>query len=55
VNDAGQALRLGGSFDNAPSNCTFEGSRSEVKADDENRNDTGFRVARELDVKEGED
>ena len=44
------ALRLGGSFDNAPSNCTFVGSRSEVRADIDDRVDTGFRVVRELEV-----
>ncbi len=43
-----KALRLGGSFDNAPMSCTFEGSRSEVKANTSSRQDTGFRVARDL-------
>ena len=54
VNDKGQeqALRLGGSFDNAPVSCTFGGSRSSVNADVENRNDTGFRVARDLNAEE---
>ncbi len=40
------ALRLGGSYENAPAYCAF-GSRSEVRAE-AYRSDTGFRVVREL-------
>ena len=48
VHDNGNemALRLGGSYKNAPASCAF-GARSEVKAD-ASRSDTGFRVVREL-------
>ncbi len=53
-NDKGQrqALRLGGSFDSAPSRCTFSGSRSEVIAENEHRLDTGFRIVRSEDQRE---
>lgn len=46
-----QALRLGGSFNNVPGNCT-SGSQSTVDADKDDRDDTGFRVVRELNVEE---
>lgn len=42
------AMRLGGSFENTPGNCTFSRSRSTVRADRDDRPDTGFRVVREL-------
>ena len=52
-NDQGQeqAMRLGGSFENVPSNCGFGGGRSEVLADYD-RQDTGFRIFREFDSRE---
>ncbi len=43
-----KALRLGGSFKNAPSGCAFTATRWKVKADDETRKETGFRVVREI-------
>lgn len=48
LNDQGQeqAMRLGGSFENVPSNCGFGGGHSQVLADYD-RQDTGFRIVRE--------
>lgn len=43
------AVRMGGSFENAPRNCSFPGSRSRVRADVTSRPGTGFRVVRELE------
>lgn len=50
LNEEGQqlAMRLGGSFENTPENCSFPAPRSRVRADDGNRMDTGFRVVQEL-------
>ena len=44
----GKALRLGGSYDNKPESCTFQGSHSKVVAAADTRPDTGIRVVREL-------
>lgn len=45
--DGGElAMRMGGSYDSTPDYCAF--SRSSVKADKDDRQDTGFRVVREL-------
>ena len=42
------ALRLGGALDNTVGNCSFAAVRKPVRADVDSRNDTGFRVARDL-------
>lgn len=42
------ALRLGGSFDRKEESCAFSNSRSKVLADQKYRDNTGFRVVREL-------
>ncbi len=46
--DAEKARRMGGSFANVPRNCSFDASPSWVKREDRSREETGFRVLREL-------
>ncbi len=46
------SLRLGGSFNTAVSGCSFLSRDSEVKSDEKNREDTGFRVVREVEPPE---
>ncbi len=43
-----QALKLGGTFEYVPGQCGFSNGRKEVGVDVAGRDDTGFRVVREL-------
>jgi hypothetical protein len=46
-----RAFRLGGSYGNTPSNCTSSSERSVIAIA---RDDTGFRIVREIEKEEGE-